>query len=505
MCHRLNTLYDHLDKIPAYKEALAPVYTIMDYIRKSTINIAELARVQTAKAVRVRRPVYGAATRWTYDSRVIRRAKKLHPDVNDMAVESMYFKDQSKKRDYQAKLREWNTHSCYYIEFLLPVMERIEFWTVFMESGSTVTLSIVLYCIDDLHFFIECMIETLGEYETQIPASVHATLASILPSIQDELKVVFTGFNDTLLIQVAEVLDFRVAAANEKRRGRREVVNNQHPSGWEVHKLMQFYDNHHIANRLFHEDNGDDVDEAALEPPVPNPTSNPFARARNTMGAPVHANDPFVSKRLAFEKECESYVSKYLWEDFEKVGNEHDRLQRDPLTNQWPNIQEEFPMLALIAASVFEAPASIAGSERFFSRLTHIISPTRSSLQKDFAGKIVLYSMKARRAMLGPARKRLQIPIFGKVDTSTMLLEDLEADEDDVDGDDVIDNEDDSVEEGVDGEELYEVAEGFDIENEYDNVDDNAAIQASVSAQTSVARSSSSSHTRGSKRVRSNT
>ena len=123
-------------------------------------------------------------------------------------------------------------------------------------------------------------------------------------------------------------------------------------------------------------------------------------------------------------------------------------------------------MLSLVAASVLEAPSSIAGSERFFSRLTHIISPHRSSLQKDFAGEIVLHSMRHRKALMASARKHLPIPVFGKFDTSTLHLEDLEADDEDNDDDDFIENQEDIAEEIDQVEAPIDAADNDDASDE---------------------------------------
>jgi hAT family C-terminal dimerisation region len=486
-CHRLNTLYEHLDKNQSYKLALAPVYYIMDVIRKSVINLRELSRVQHEGGGKAIRPINGAATRWTYDSRVVRRAKLLHADIKKMDMAQMYFKNAEKRRDWSDHLRTWNTQSVYYIEFLLPLMERIEFWTIFMESGTSVTISLCLYAIDDLFYFLQSLESQVNESATEIPVAVHTMLLSIVPVASNELMQVFSGFNDILLLQVAEILDFRVAAVNNKRSARRDAINNQHPRGWEVHKLLQFYNTHQIARRLFFKNDveigANDVAPQEPERPV---STNPFASARTVVDAAAVGNDPDAQKLTAFEKECCEYVSTYLFSDYEKTPTEEARLNRDPLIDQWPQLQDKYPMLSAIAAKVLECPASIAGSERFFSRLTQIVTPQRSSLQKDFAGSIVLASMRYKKSKQSALRRSLKVPTFGVFDASTMTLEAFDVDdEEDAAQDDYVENQEDVLEDVDAGED-----EEGDAAADNDEGEEAAAVAAPGPVQVPAVRGS---------------
>jgi hAT family C-terminal dimerisation region len=158
----------------------------------------------------------------------------------------------------------------------------------------------------------------------------------------------------------------------------------------------------------------------------------------------------------------------YLASDYDNIQEENKRVQRNPLTDQWPHLLERFLMLTLVAASVLEAPASIAGSERFFSRLTQIISPQRSSLQKEFGGSVVLYSMRNRKHKISTTNRVTTVPPFRSYDANMLKLKELNVKDEGNPDDDYIENQEDVVEE-VDL--AVEVASDSDTDEE-NNCDD---------------------------------
>ena len=90
-------------------------------------------------------------------------------------------------------------------------------------------------------------------------------------------------------------------------------------------------------------------------------------------------------------------------------------------------------MLFAIARTVLAIPASIAGSARFFSRLTNTITKTRSSFQADLAGNIVTHSMRARAEANHKKKALMKLPIFGQIEKETICIGEWDEDEFDED------------------------------------------------------------------------
>lgn len=192
---------------------------------------------------------------------------------------------------------------------------------------------------------------------------------------------------------------------------------------------MEFYDGHRIALTLFPrqqqseriiEERVQDVDDIYGDVQA-------NARPDNTEGLPS-------TERQRFESECSEYIA-YLKEDVKSHGkNLSTMLNRNPLELQWPALKKRTPMLFAIACVVLAIPASIAGSERFFSRLTNTITKMRSRLQPDLAGDIVTHSMRSRaEANQKKEKTKMKLPVFGKIEKETICIGEWDEDEFDED------------------------------------------------------------------------
>jgi hypothetical protein len=417
MDHRLNTYLDHMNKDKVYKLAFESIYFVMDTIRTSSINTTELKRIQKEKDVK--HPVgciNGAATRWTYDTRTIRRGNRLYEFILLMDIKNMYFRNPAKRTIYANNLKLWQSDGVHYIRFILPILERIEFWILFFESGRTITISFCSYAVDDLYMFLNYLIDDINKENVKVPCPfpneiVYNNILYILKKFQNELMIVFCHVNNDISLRVAEILDFRIALPIKERFNMR---------GEEFLKivpiLMKFYDESLLAKTLFQckESVVDVVDDNTDQNTNEESNFDPW----HILQSPASASDcpvnAVVKLRSDFEKECYSYVS-YLRDDNNSFLNDkkYDMLNRDPLIQQWPHIEDRFPMLSQLASYILECPASIAGSERFFSRLTNIITKHRSSLDKNLASRLIVHSMRCRHNILSQ-RCSIKIPPFGK-------------------------------------------------------------------------------------------
>lgn len=442
--HRLSTLLGHMDQLDAWVTALAPVYATSEAVRRSGKNCAELERVQPAPTGRSRKklPVNGAKTRWTFHVRALRRAVFLFPFFKAMDVEKMYFKDNTKKREWQRNLGQWQHHSQYFVEYMLPLLERVEKWTLCMESSRSVTISLCIYATDDLRKYAETLLADVHTKQSAFPAAVLSGLRDVFYEFDRQLDSIFHGQADLLVLQVAEQLDIRVAVPCEYRKNRQPLLEDLHESNsYYVTIFLRWYDVSPLAKSLY-------ATAEVVEAVVPiGPGDAPAAAGAVAAAAPY---DPFAGPpgavggnnieaavanvtRAAFVRECLDY-HKYLQDDWKAVPDEQQRLNRDPLVVQWPKIASRFPMLAKAAAAILSGQASAAFSESIFSVLASVVTKGRSALNAQFAGRIVANKIRMRKKT---SRKVVLLPNFGKLDKAIVLDEwDPDEDDDDYDADD---------------------------------------------------------------------
>lgn len=488
--HRLNTLQEHMDKLAEWAAALAPMHGGMEMVRKSVQNTHLLDAIQAAEgSATILRCIDGAATRWQYDTRVARRGDKLYVFMIKMDVTKMYFKDAAAKEKWNANLSKWGTETRYYVAFLLPLLERIEFWTVFSEQAHSVTISFSRYLVQDLLAFtgnLQAKLEV--EYTAHnLPLEIAQSLRTIFDTFLTEVGVIFAGVEDNLLLQVAEILDFRTAVpTNQTRKDQLPDIppNYRHPSGiYVISKLLEFYDYHRLGKMLLHGygvapavivgAGGDGGAEAAgggagVGGPGAAAVAGAVAVAFDPFAgdaAPEVADDLVRVNRTKFEAEVIAY-ERALRNDYMLVPGEGKRLNRDPLVLWWPTLLLQYPMLSLLAVHVLEIPISVAGSERFFSRLGNVVPKNRTRLDAKFAGDIVLHSMRANRS--NAEKKPLVIPLFGKLDEDVVRIEDW----DDADDDDYDSEEEDQLESDGEADDDYD-NEGEDGEADDDGEQNN--------------------------------
>ena len=149
-----NTLLEHVSNLSQYKEAFGSVNACIQTIRKSALNTMILLETQRKAAIaHPKQMITGANTRWTYDARAARRAMELLKFIKDIPVADMYFKNANKRREWTANLKQWQHEAQYVLQFVLPILNRVEFWTVFNEQSHSPTASFRRYFVDDLDEF----------------------------------------------------------------------------------------------------------------------------------------------------------------------------------------------------------------------------------------------------------------------------------------------------------------------------------------------------------------
>jgi hypothetical protein len=435
--------------------------------------------------------IAGSSTRWTYDTRSLRRAKRLWCYISILDTDKLYFRNKEVKKEWINYRATWARDGTQYLHYMLPVLERIEFWILFFESGRSVTISFCLYAIDDLKYFCNQVIinitkdkENLQHQPAVLPhqeSNMKATLLFIINKIDS----IFNGFHNDSLLEVAELLDFRVGVPCKSR-------HDMHPGTFQqpLTKFIKFFQEHKLAKKLFPLNDSKlmytcnklvfgsvnyncinlytnlsnvqicsfttfrtnlytsfNFTDIVVPEAVSPSTYNPFGIGNS----PVHArnNDSNNNEKLdKFIEEARQYIA-YLMKDFNTLNKDEEKiLNRDPLVSWWPKLEGKFPMLSKVAMHILELSGSIAGSERFFSRLSNIITKKRCSLDKTLASRIILHSMRNRHSKL--LLYRMKIPPFGVVDNTKDI------------------NDDDTIDDIVEDDEVIE-----DIDNEFDPIEFN--------------------------------
>jgi hypothetical protein len=194
----------------------------------------------------------GAQTRWTYDTRSLRRANRLWGTISSLDPDKLYFRNPAVKIEWKDNRTLWARDGIQYLHYMLPVLERIEYWILFFESGRSVTISFCLYAIDDMKCFCSNMIEIVNQdkdslqHQPAILPNQYTNIVETLTFINNRIDIIFDGFHGDSLLEVAELLDFRVAVPLQKRC-------NLRPGYYKdpAKKFLNFFKDHALAKKLF--------------------------------------------------------------------------------------------------------------------------------------------------------------------------------------------------------------------------------------------------------------
>lgn len=194
----------------------------------------------------------GSSTRWTYDTRSLRRAKRLWCTISILDPDKLYFKNKDVMKTWKESRSTWARDGTQYLHYMLPILERIELWILFFESGRSVTISFSLYAIDDLKSFCSKVLAVVTkdkdnlQHQPAVLPNQYTNIEKTINFILQKIDVIFSGFHGDSLLDVAELLDFRVAVPCKER-------NDLCPKYFEkpLVKFVKFFKEHPLAKKLF--------------------------------------------------------------------------------------------------------------------------------------------------------------------------------------------------------------------------------------------------------------
>jgi hypothetical protein len=429
---------------------------VMKVFKNSPHNLNILRDKQKYLGKRPLAPIFGAQTRWTYDTRALSRASYLFSYVKEVDVNLLKFKNIAKKHDFQNNFHIWATEGRYIIDYLLPFYKKIEFWCLQMQYSHQPTVSLVLYMLADIKKSSEDIqrIFNLNRSSNDfIPEKIQRKVIDITALFKDEIAYVFDQeFEDEKSIyEVAAFLDVRTCANHGVKVEAMEEV------------LLNFASKE-FCKMIFPQLK----DEGAVQVVVCEPL-NLF----NKQFSPVtNVNNVFSDElKLEIEKYIQ-IVTELSREILKKTAthkveenkyydsNNHVILDvKEHVLNKmmtlntlefWGKYEAMLPRLSKIAFKVLAIPASIASSERAFSAMNRIISEERSSLDKGLGADLTRFYIHHRKQIEEKRCRSTPFPTFGHTGAIEHgdYEDDVDSDYDDVDDeeDDAEDDKDDDFE-----------------------------------------------------------
>jgi hypothetical protein len=449
--HRWNSFLEHMDKCVELSDALEPIYYVNNAIRGSLKNRELLTKAQVANQKKVLMPISGATTRWTYDTKVLTRAERIEKEVFEIYM-NFFFTTVLKKQLFMENVMKWQGSSKYILNYTFPIYDRINYWIMKTEYAKSPSISLVKYMIEDVYCLIrhlgDDLISKCNDDESDNGLNFYRLpIQRILKTFKEELFVVFRydWFYEECLYNVASILDIRTVCGSPlggrylkesfladlyaSKPNNYQIPESKNEKEW----LLYFYESHRLSKLIFPpiiQLNNNVVNN------IPEPVTfrrAPFAQQINNNSN--RNNNNITSRRQMLENEIELYF-KIVTEIYNKIQTKYSSIddqyaamfEHDPLLF-WGKYEEKLPLLSRIASVILEIPCQVAGSERYFSGMTNVLSKKRSSLEKQLGGGMITCYMRATKKVIGPRLlKKEKYFLFGKPLKSIQNMHDFEDD-----------------------------------------------------------------------------
>jgi hypothetical protein len=462
VAHRISTLLKHMETDEELQPYLKDIYSIINTIKLSSKNTIELERVQLKDGVKVLRPKKGNATRFTFQAKTVDRFMRIYPQISKMDVDKMYFKDSSRKFTFRDNRERMTTDVLPVMTVMLGIYRKFTEWCVRMQSGRDVTLSKVLYMLDDFKALMPFMKGEVERLRADDDTALKGDVANICNRIIDEftrqVDTVFCGernFNSYWYF-VSEALDPSVAVG---RPGKKINISKH---------VIAFYDDNPVCANIFKEDWKNNV------PPIQAPPAGAegglFADDDDDEAAGGGAGFPPAlalavggGKKADMKAQLITELALYkakitdLFMGYGGAGTDEGRATQFKITSSvnplawWKKEKGNLPIMWRIAKKVLAAPAAVTASERVFSSLTDIVDSERTSLGRFLAGRLVVARMRAKQRFNASNKPPMHTPWspFGKPAEAIAVFDYEDMYDSDYDPDSDPDADEDSDDEGV--------------------------------------------------------
>ena len=446
---------------------------------------------------RAKGPIQGAATRWTYGPKYLRRALEL---IDDM---SAVFKDTTLvgslvvgNDDYSADMHQevvgeftecQNKRSI--LGYFMELFQRMEFWLLLTEGTSSPTSSIVLHALEDIEGLIDVLLGQLHTSDANLDDNdFHKQFYPVPIKVFEEFKINFsnifkddmnvnrpTGYNfqffaNNPVLKSAKLLDIRFCYSFDYNKNGK--LKPYLPKVEEFQVIFDMYQSHRRNKSVVTEAKSDDNDVDRYESEGSSGLDDDDDEVTN---GGEHEVD---TDKILFDDEVKKYRSaiKQLVEENGANGENYDyvKIMNFKPLEFWKENKTIYPALSTVARGILAVPAQSASSERVFSKMTSIISSSRSSLGDDFGAMLISSAFRFKSSSIREEeikntaikKKRLKknednemiFPPFRKSARSLEYIdyalleeerdEDYNSDDDDNDDDDYDDDDDYSIASG---------------------------------------------------------
>jgi hypothetical protein len=188
----------------SFKALILAINAFFDLINSSQKNEQALREIQENDETRVGRVVMDVTTpktRWNYNSRRLKRVRRLWPYASAMKPETT--NTASQKLEWTQKKNSCE-QAIIKIEKISPLLDRFQYWIVYFQTTAAPTVSLILYLIDDL----KSVADSLGDKNDR-DGNIEA--GSILSRFLAQIEEEFIFDVDDDYLRLAQLLDPRVS------------------------------------------------------------------------------------------------------------------------------------------------------------------------------------------------------------------------------------------------------------------------------------------------------
>jgi hypothetical protein len=351
-------------------------------------------------------PIQGAATRWTYGPKYLRRALQL---IDDM---SAVFKDTKLagelvvvgNDDYTADMHQevvaeftecQNKRSI--LGYFMELFQRMEFWLLLTEGTSSPTSSIVLHALEDIEGLIDVLLDQLRTSDANLDdIDFHKQFYPVPIKVFEEFKINFSNiFKDDMnvkrskgynfqffannpVLKAAKLLDIRFCYNFIYKNGK---LKPKLPKPEEFQVIFEMYQSHRHNKSVVTEAKSDDNDVDRYE------SEGSSGLDDEVTNRGEHEVD---RDKILFDDEVKRYRNaiEQLVKENGKTDENYDyvKIMNFKPLEFWIENKTIYPALSTVARGILAVPAQSASSERVFSKMTSIISSSVTHCLSDGFG-----------------------------------------------------------------------------------------------------------------------